>query len=275
MKSMRSLYKKLFHYVPDKRIWAYFSMALSAAAVCSYMGAYWFLWQSIVSILVIPVYEKAMYDAIIVVILMILRGILNIASATCSHYLGFRLETNLRKNGLHKLLDASSSFFDHNSSGEIRKIIDDNAAETHKTVAHLIPDNVTAVMTPVLMFVLMFAIDYRLGILLILTTVIGVLQYRKMSGGRGCEAVPHELIHLQYTCFDPFLQTGAFTQAARMLAVIVLAVFARHIFGRVMKWAAVYSTASGFLTGLRHHQLLQRLQRRVSHEIVRHKRTPL
>lgn len=124
-----------------------------------------------------------MYDAIIVVILMILRGILNIASATCSHYLGFRLETNLRKNGLHKLLDASSSFFDHNSSGEIRKIIDDNAAETHKTVAHLIPDNVTAVMTPVLMFVLMFAIDYRLGILLILTTVIGVLQYRKMSGG--------------------------------------------------------------------------------------------
>ena len=177
MKSMRSLYKKLFHYVPDKRILAYFSMALSAAAVCSYMGAYWFLWQSIVSILVIPVYEKAMYDAIIVVILMILRGILNIASATCSHYLGFRLETNLRKNGLHKLLDASSSFFDHNSSGEIRKIIDDNAAETHKTVAHLIPDNVTAVMTPVLMFVLMFAIDYRLGILLILTTVIGVLQY--------------------------------------------------------------------------------------------------
>lgn len=157
---MRSIYKKLFHYVPDKRILAYFSMALSAAAVCSYMGAYWFLWQSIVSILVIPVYEKAMYDAIIVVILMILRGIFNIASATCSHYLGFRLETNLRKNGLHKLLDASSSFFDHNSSGEIRKIIDDNAAETHKTVAHLIPDNVTAVMTPVLMFVLMFAIDY-------------------------------------------------------------------------------------------------------------------
>ena len=33
-----------FQYVPDKKIWAYSSMALSAAAVCSYMGAYWFLW---------------------------------------------------------------------------------------------------------------------------------------------------------------------------------------------------------------------------------------
>ena len=95
------------------------------------------------SILVIPVYEKAMYDAIIVVILMILRGILNIASATCSHYLGFRLETNLRKNGLHKLLDASSSFFDHNSSGEIRKIIDDNAAEACGKHAHLLKQSPT------------------------------------------------------------------------------------------------------------------------------------
>ena len=193
MKSMRSLFKKLFHYVPDKRILAYFSMALSAAAVCSYMGAYWFLWQSIVSILVIPVYEKAMYDAIIVVILMILRGILNIASATCSHYLGFRLETNLRKNGLHKLLNASSSFFDHNSSGEIRKIIDDNAAETHKTVAHLIPDNVTAVMTPVLMFVLMFAIDYRLGMCYVNNSIyadvvpeIGECQRQLMMGAEFC-----------------------------------------------------------------------------------------
>ena len=97
----------------------------------------------------------------------------------------------------------------------------------------------------------------------------------ELRSHRGCEAVPHELIHFQNTRFDPFLQTGAFTQAAWMLAIIVLAVFARHIFGRVMKWAAVYPTASGLLTGLRHHQLLQRLQRRVLHEIVRHKRTPL
>ena len=67
-----------WHYLP-----------LPSAHIWEHIG---FLWQSIVSILVIPVYEKAMYDAIIVVILMILRGILNIASATCSHYLGFRLK---------------------------------------------------------------------------------------------------------------------------------------------------------------------------------------
>ena len=183
LKIMGSIYKKLFQYIPNKKIWAYASMILSAVAVCAYMGAYWCIWKAIMSILVISDYEMAMYDAIIAVILMILKGFLNIASATCSHYLGFKLETNLRKNGLHQLLEASSSFFDQNNSGKIRRIIDDNAAETHKTVAHLIPDNVTAVITPLLMIALMFAIDYRLGLLLITTTVIGVIQYRKMSGG--------------------------------------------------------------------------------------------
>ena len=43
--------------------------------------------------------------------------------------------------------------------------------------------------------------------------------FSELRPHRGCEAVPHELIHLQYTCFDPFLQTGAFTQAAKAIAV--------------------------------------------------------
>ena len=60
--------------------------------------------------------------------------------------LKFRVTPQEREMIETKMAQFGTSFFDHNSSGEIRKIIDDNAAETHKTVAHLIPDNVTAVM---------------------------------------------------------------------------------------------------------------------------------
>lgn len=185
---MRNLYRKLFEYVPERKIWAYIAMLFSASAVFVHMASYWYLWKTLVAILVTSEYEQAMQYAVLVVMLMILRGLLSIAAATCSHYLAFRLETNLRKRGLHQLLDASSSFFDQNNSGEIRKIIDDNASETHKTIAHLIPDNVTAILTPVLMLVLMFLMDYRLGILLIVTIVIGVLQYRQMAGGTEFQA---------------------------------------------------------------------------------------
>jgi hypothetical protein len=95
--------------------------------------------------------------------------------------------------------------------------------------------------------------------------------FLELRFNRECKAVPHELIQFQYACFDPFLKAGAFAQAARRLADIVLAVFARHIFGRIMKRAAVYPTAPRFLAGLRHHQLFHCLQRRIAHEIAWHK----
>ena len=89
-----------------------------------------------------------------------------------------------------------------------------------------------------------------------------------------CKAVPYKLVQFQCACFDPLFQADAFTQAARMLTVIVLTVFAPDIIGRIMKRAAVYPTTSRFLARLRHHQLLHCLQRCISHEIAWHKRTP-
>ena len=59
-------------------------------------------------------------------------------------------------------------------------IIDDNAGNTHSTVAHLIPNNVIAVLTPIAMLTLTFMVDIRLGILLILVCLVGVVQYRLM-----------------------------------------------------------------------------------------------
>ena len=53
-----------------------------------------------------------------------------------------------------------------------------------------------------------------------------------------------------------------------MFAVIVLAVFALHIFGSVIERAAVHSAATRFVAGLRHHQPLHRPQQRVSHKIA-------
>ena len=93
----------------------------------------------------------------------------------------------------------------------------------------------------------------------------------KLRFHTGSKAIPHELTQIQNTCLDSRLQTGAFTKKARILAGVVLAVFALHIFGSVMKSISVYSASSRLVGGLRHHQPLHRLQRRVSHKIAWHK----
>ena len=88
---------------------------------------------------------------------------------------------------------------------------------------------------------------------------------------RGCEAVLHELSKTQNTSLNAFLQTGTFTQKTRILTVKALAVFALYIFWSVIKLTSVHSATSGPVTGLRHHQMLHRPQRRVSHKIAWHK----
>ena len=80
------------------------------------------------------------------------------------------------------LLDASFSYFDLHASGRIRKVIDNNASETHTIVAHLIPDISSAVLFPILVIAVTFVVDYRLGILLVVLMVIGMGMISGMLG---------------------------------------------------------------------------------------------
>ncbi|NLL92143.1 MAG: ABC transporter ATP-binding protein, partial [Ruminococcaceae bacterium] len=99
-----------------------------------------------------------------------------------SHLFAFRIETNLRKRGIDGLTSASFKFFDVNSSGRVRKLIDDNAAQTHMAVAHLIPDNIGAMITPVLVLILGFFISLRVGLILVILTLISLILMKFMMG---------------------------------------------------------------------------------------------
>lgn len=180
---MFKLYKKLFKYVPERKTFAYGSMLLAAISTICLMASYWYLWDLFCELLVTKDYSAAIKDSKLIVIYMVSYGVIYFVALMVSHMLGFRLETNIRKTGLKNLINASFAFFDTNPSGKVRKIIDDNAGETHSTVAHLIPDNVVAGMLPILMFIMTFAVDYRLGILLAITIVVGIFQYKSMYGG--------------------------------------------------------------------------------------------
>ena len=56
------------------------------------------------------------------------------------HLAAFRVETNMRRTAMRKIMQMPLGFFDRNTSGQMRKIIDENASETHTFVAHLLPD---------------------------------------------------------------------------------------------------------------------------------------
>lgn len=99
-----------------------------------------------------------------------------------THFIAFRLEANLKKAGMDALLEAPFSFFDRYPSGKIRKMLDDNTALTHSSVAHLLPDLAAAFFTPLFGFILAARIDWYLFAFMVLTVVMGALSVKMMMG---------------------------------------------------------------------------------------------
>lgn len=177
-------YKKLLRYTPGKLHYAYLSIVFSVISTFLSVIPYWYFWKFLNELIVEQNFDNSRYYATIIVVLMLVNALIYFFSLWFSHLLGFRLETNLRKEGIRHLMEASFAFFDIHPSGKVRKIIDDNAAETHMVVAHLIPDTVSALLTPLLVLILTFTIDGKLGFLLLLITLAGLFQIKGMIGNK-------------------------------------------------------------------------------------------
>ena len=176
------IYKKLFKYVPDKKYLIYSGIFMSMISSALSILPYWFLYKFLNEFILMKNFEQAQYYAFIIFIIMVLQSLIYFFAAWLTHLFAFRLESNLRKKGIEHLMNASFYFFDVNQSGRIRKIIDDNATDTHMIVAHLIPDITLALITPILLFVIMFSVDIYLGIATVILTILSAIFTVLMYG---------------------------------------------------------------------------------------------
>lgn len=176
------IYKKLFAYVQDKKYLGFFAIIFSVISAVITVYGYYLIYRFLDNLIIHTDLSGAEDLAIKSALILTAGAIFYFASGAFSHLLGFRLETNLRKRGIDGLENASFRFFDLNPSGKIRKIIDDNAAQTHQVVAHMIPDSAQAIITPVLVLVLGFIVSIRVGITLLALTIIGCLILGAMMG---------------------------------------------------------------------------------------------
>ena len=82
----------------------------------------------------------------------------------CSHLAAFRVETNMRRYAMERLMRSPLGFFDTQSTGRMRKIIDEDSAQTHTFLAHILPDVAGSVVAPIGVIVLLLAVDWQLGL---------------------------------------------------------------------------------------------------------------
>jgi len=111
--------------------------------------------------------------------------VLYFAALMSSHLAAFRLESNLRKEAMRQIVRMPLGFFDINTSGRIRKIIDDNAGVTHSFLAHQLPDLAATFLVPLVAAILIFVFDWILGLACIVPVIIAMLVMGFMMNAEG------------------------------------------------------------------------------------------
>lgn len=104
---------------------------------------------------------------------------------TLSHLAAFRVEVEMRRQSMEKIVSMPLGFFDNNTCGKIRKIIDDNAGTTHTFLAHQMPDLAGSILMPAAALILIFVFDWRLGLACLVPLLGAVVTMGFMMGTQG------------------------------------------------------------------------------------------
>ncbi len=104
-----------------------------------------------------------------------------------SHLAAFRVEVGMQKVGMERVLAMPLGFFDQQSSGKIRKIVNDGAGTTHTFLAHQLPDMAGSVVSPIILLALIFVVDWRMGLACLIPIILGFITMKFMMNAEGKE----------------------------------------------------------------------------------------
>ena len=155
-------------YAGNYKYFTYFSWILSAISAAFALVPFYYLWKIIKEVLdVMPHFENAthiIHNGYMAVFFSIFSMIIYIAALMCSHAAAFRVQANLRKAMMHYIAKLPLGAVESIGSGKLRKIVNESSASTETYLAHQLPDIVGSYITPIGLFIFLFAFDWRFGL---------------------------------------------------------------------------------------------------------------
>ena len=179
---MMKTLKRLGAYMGGRKYLLPCSVALSAVNGLLSLVPFILLWLVVRTLLIAkgnlsntPLIDYALWAFVISVA----NVLLYFLALMLSHLAAFRIETNMRRKAMQRLMRAPLGYLDEQNTGRMRKIIDEDSGQTHTFVAHLLPDVASCVVAPIGVIVLLFAVDWQLGTAAIIPLVgaIGIMGY--------------------------------------------------------------------------------------------------
>ena len=111
-------------------------------------------------------------------------GVLTFVSLMLSHIAAFNILYEIRMQLAQKMARLPLGFFTHRASGELKKIMSDDVERIELFIAHHIPDIVSAVLFPLILIGYMFAVDWRLALVVLAVLAVTFYVMGKMYTGK-------------------------------------------------------------------------------------------
>lgn len=111
-------------------------------------------------------------------------GVLTFASLMLSHIAAFNILYEIRMQLVQKMVRLPLGFFSRRASGELKKIMSDDVERIELFIAHHIPDIITALLFPLILVSYMFAVDWRLAIVVLAVLAMAFYVMGRMYTGK-------------------------------------------------------------------------------------------
>lgn len=187
MKTQSNL-SRLMGYAGNHKYFTYASWVLSAVSALIALVPFWYIWCMIRDVLeVYPNFSEAAdlpHYGWMAVLFAVLSMLIYIGGLMCSHLAAFRVAANLRTVAMSHIVKLPLGVAEQFGSGKLRKIVNESSAATETYLAHQLPDKAGAIATPCGLLVLLFAFDWRLGILSLVPVILGFIIMMFMTGKR-------------------------------------------------------------------------------------------
>lgn len=119
--------------------------------------------------------------------LSLIGALIYFVALMCTHLAAFRTARNMRERAAQHLINLPLGFFSMKQSGKLRKIIDENADMTETLLAHELPDLVGAIVTPVVAVIILFVVDWKMGIVCLIPLILAMFAMGMMLGGKSAK----------------------------------------------------------------------------------------
>lgn len=105
-------------------------------------------------------------------------------STLCSHKAAYEIIRNIRCAMMRKLSKLPMGKVQEKSSGELKSLVIDDVERLEGQIAHAIPEMAASILIPVLVFLFLMFVDWRMALAALGCAVLGNLVYYSMMFGR-------------------------------------------------------------------------------------------